>query len=113
MPSEVQKPRQASGREQRITGVNGVLKWHYFTAADVKSYTVTRTAQGQWTLTCALVNADAFKMAQKPLRFVAPFQSGEWRWVVDTISVRDGGACTASLYPPLLPDEKEIKGYGT
>lgn len=89
------------GRERRITGVNGFLKWHYFTASEVRSYTVTRDAQGRWTVRCFLLNPDAFKLAQRPLRFVAPHETGEWRWMVESLAVTDA-ACTATL-GPLLP----------
>ncbi len=100
MPNDGVTPRPAKGREQRIRGVNGFIKWHYFTACEVRSYTATRDAQGRWTLACYIVNADAYKMKQTPLRFVAPFETGEWRWMIETIDVRDS-ACTATLGPQL------------
>ncbi len=93
-------PRPSIGREQRIAGVNGFMKWGYFTAAEVRSYTVIRDMQGRWSLTCYVVNPDAYKMSQKPLRFVAPHEKGEWRWVIESIEVRDS-VCTAKLSQPL------------
>ena len=102
MPEGVEIPtRPARGRGQRIQGVNGFLKWHYYTAAEVKSYTVTRDPQGTWSLSCFVVSPDAYKIAQKPLRFVAPHETGEWRWMVESIEIRDGRV--SAVLGPMLP----------
>jgi hypothetical protein len=47
-----------------------------------------------------VVLADAFKMSQQPLMFVAPTERGEWRWPILSVTVTDG-ALTASLGPPV------------
>lgn len=65
-----------------ITGVVGHIKWHYYTAAAVNGYTVTRSRRGAWALTATVVLADAFKMAQRPLTFVAKHAKGEWRFPI-------------------------------
>jgi hypothetical protein len=48
------------------------------------------------------VLADAFKMAQRPLVFVAKHRKGEWRWPIQLMTLHpDGHRWTATLGPPL------------
>lgn len=82
-----------------ITGVVGQIKWHYYTAAAIEGYHVTRTDKDGWSLRATVVLADPFKMAQRPLTFVAPTNKGEWRWPILESSIADG-ALTARLGPP-------------
>lgn len=73
----------------QIRGVVGQIKWAYYTAAGIHGYTVRRDKEtGRWSMTGTVVVSDAFKMAQRPLEFVAPTQKGNWRWAIDTIDVR-------------------------
>lgn len=76
-----------------LTGVVGAIKWHYYTAAAIEGYTVTRSKDGtRWGLTATVVLSDAFKMAQTPLTFVAMHTKkgldgktvvkSEWRWPI-------------------------------
>lgn len=81
-----------------ITGVVGSIKWAYYTAAAINNYTVTRS-DAAWTLSATVVLSDAFKLSQRPLRFVAPHAHGEWAWPILTIQLADG-ALTATLGPP-------------
>ena len=81
-----------------IRGVVGLIRWAYYTAAAVNGYTVTQTTQG-WRLQATVVNADAFKMAQRPLLFVAPHQRGEWRWPILSLERRPDGTVSAQLGP--------------
>jgi len=81
-----------------ITGVVGSVTWGYYTAAAIHNYTVTRR-DASWTLTATVVLSDAFKLSQRPLRFVAPHAHGEWAWPIDTLTIADG-ALTATLGPP-------------
>jgi hypothetical protein len=84
-----------------ISGVVGLIKWHYYTAAAIHGYTVTRSKDGAWALSATVVLSDAFKLAQTPLTFVAPYAKGEWRWPITALSVnRDTHAITAKLGPP-------------
>ena len=46
-----------------------------------------------------MVAADAFKLAQRPLMFVAPHANGEWRWAIESVQIT-GGTLTARLLPP-------------
>lgn len=82
-----------------LTGIVGHVKWHYYTAAAINGYTVRCSAQRQWTLTATVVLSDAFKMAQRPLTFVAKHAKGEWRWPVQTHELNNG-RLTARLGSP-------------
>jgi hypothetical protein len=82
-----------------ITGVIGTINWHYYTAAAIHGYTVTRAETGEWSLTATVVLSDAFKLSQRPLTFVAPHDKGEWRWPIQALQLTEG-ALRASLGPP-------------
>lgn len=83
-----------------IRGHVAVIKWSYYNAAAVEGYAVVRDDGGVWTATGAIVPgaADAYKLAQRPLYFVAPHKGGAWRWVIDSLTV-DRGRFTARLGP--------------
>jgi hypothetical protein len=86
-----------------MTGVVGQIKWAYYVAAAINGYTVTRNGRGAdatWALTGTVVMADSFKMSQRPLRFVAPHDKGEWVWPITTLDVQNG-QLTAQLGPPI------------
>lgn len=94
-----------------ITGVNGLIKWSYYTAARIEGYAVYRDKDGHWSMTATLVLSDAFKMRQRPLIFVAPYvrescasclkviqvcacrepqrvqTPGEWRWPIESLEM--------------------------
>jgi hypothetical protein len=57
-----------------IRGVNGSIHWAYYVCARIDGYRVRRTKQGQWSLVARVLpgSADAYKMSQRPLIFVAP-----------------------------------------
>lgn len=92
-----------------ITGVVGSIRWGYYTAAGIHGYRVARSKDGVWSLTATVVLADAFKMAQTPLTFVAlRTKKGldgtcvvktEWRWAILSCE-RTEHALTARLGPP-------------
>jgi len=73
---------------QTIRGRVAAVKWAYYTAAAVEGYTVTHDKIAGWTVAGALVPGavDAFKLAQRPLFFVAPFKRGAWRWEIRTFT---------------------------
>lgn len=89
-----------------ITGVVGRIKWGYYIAADVNGYTVTRSQDQVWNVRGVVVNADAYKMAQRPLMFVAPHNQGDWRWPIQDIQIV-AGTLTARLGSP-LPDQGAV-----
>jgi len=94
-----------------ITGVNGLIKWSYYTAAKIEGYAVFRDKDGHWSMTATLVLSDPFKLRQRPLLFVAPYvretctacgkvrqvcvcrepqvvhTAGEWRWPITSLEM--------------------------
>jgi hypothetical protein len=85
-----------------IEGVVAAVKWQYYTAAAINGYRVARTKDGRWSASGIVVLADAFKMAQRPLVFVAKHKNGEWRWPIQSMAIGpDGHRWTAALGPPL------------
>ena len=90
-----------------LTGVVGAVKWHHYTAAAINNYTVSpmNKARTSWSLTATVVLADAFKMAQADLTFVAKHAKGEWEFPIVAFPRRpDGqyqGLFTATLGAPL------------
>ena len=84
-----------------IRGRVAAVKWAYFNAAAVEGYAVTRDARKAWTATGTFIPGlvDAYKLAQRPLFFVAPFKGGAWRWEIKSIALHDGGQFTADLGP--------------
>lgn len=97
-----------------IKGVLGHIKWHYQIAAEIRGYTVSRSLDKRWSLRATVVSADAYKLDQRPLAFVAPIKNrvwdaassqwvegdeGEWRWPVESLQV-DGSTVVAQLGAP-------------
>lgn len=85
-----------------LTGPIGRIEWGYYVAADVHGYTVTRHRETrQWSLTGIVGTSDAFKLSQRPLTFVAPYnnEAGKWTWPIRSITITDR-AVRAELDPP-------------
>lgn len=82
-----------------LTGVVGHVMWHYYVAGAINGYTVARAKDGKWSLTATVVLSDAFKMAQRPLTFVAKHAKGEWRWPILSLQLANGAQLTAQLGP--------------
>jgi hypothetical protein len=80
-----------------IAGVVGQIKWAYYMAGAINGYRVERHGRA-WSLTGTLVMSDAFKLAQRPLVFIAPHQYGEWRWPITTLEIH-GDQVVAALGP--------------
>jgi len=74
-----------------LRGNNGVIKWFYYAAADVREFTVLydKTA-GAWTLRGIVQAADAFKLKQTPLVFVAALRGDVLRWPVLGFELTNG-----------------------
>lgn len=81
-----------------IRGVVGSIKWGYYTAAAINGYKVTRKDKS-WYLRGNVVDADAFKMSQRPLLFVAPTDKGDWVWPIEAFDIQNG-KLTARLRAP-------------
>lgn len=85
-----------------ISGVVASIRWAYYTAAAVNGYTVTRDPVTKaWSVTGTIVLADAFKLTQRPLKFVAPHARGEWVWPIDSPVPRVAGPFMAKLGNPI------------
>ena len=82
-----------------IRGVVGQILWHHYPAAAINGYLVTRTNQ-RWALRGTVVLSDAFKLAQRPLVFVAPHNKGAWRWPIESLQLSENGTLTATLGQP-------------
>lgn len=85
-----------------LTGVNGRIDWHYYTAAGIHGYKVTPPPKGgkpEWTLVADVVLSDAFKMSQRPLTFIAKHAKGEWKFPVISF-VLQGHKLRAQLGAP-------------
>jgi hypothetical protein len=84
-----------------LSGVVGHIKWGHYTAAAINGYTVTprNKARTEWSLVATVVLADAFKMAQSPLVFVAKHAKGEWRFPIRRFD-RNEYRLTATLGAP-------------
>lgn len=81
-----------------VSGVQGSLKWSYHEAGTLGAWTVT-TAAGVRTLSATLVSSDAFRVSQRPLRFVASHANGAWVWPIQELQI-SGAQLTAVLGPP-------------
>jgi len=87
-----------------IRGTVGQIRWAYYVAAGVEGYTAMRRQKPRpgvrdtWTLSARIVGADAFKMAQRPLLFVAPFDRGRWLWPIEEFRM-EGDRLIARLGP--------------
>lgn len=94
-----------------IKGGAASIKWAYFTAAAVHGYLVTHDKDARvWSVTGTLVPGlvDAFKLAQRPLFFVAPLKRGAWRWEIQTLTRLDGGRFVATLGPMTMDDHNGL-----
>lgn len=90
-----------------ITGVVASLKWGYLPAAALTGWTLTKTADG-WSLVAAVVSADAFRLSQQPLVFVAPHQDGAWRWPIVALQIT-GASLSATLGPKECTDAVPVR----
>lgn len=86
-----------------ITGANGVLQWGYHRAAQVPQWSVIRE-EGQWTLSGTVESVDAFRVTQRPLKFVTP---NNWRWPIVELQMT-GASLTAVLGP-----KEKVNGENT
>jgi hypothetical protein len=85
-----------------LSGAVGHIKWGHYTAAALTVYTATPSnpARTEWTVRATVVLDDAFKMAQRPLVFVAKHAKGEWRFPIRSVARDEAGALMASCGEP-------------
>jgi hypothetical protein len=84
-----------------LRGTVGAVKWHYYTAAAINGYEITRSEAGTHRLTATVVLNDAFKLSQRPLTFEAPHKHGVWKWPIVGFTIAESGQLTATLGPPV------------
>lgn len=67
-----------------IEGVVAEIRWSFYRAAAINGYRLTwdRVAR-RWSLAATVVLADAFKIAQRPLVFVALVRGAAWEFEID------------------------------
>ena len=84
-----------------LRGLRGAIRWQYYTAAAVVDFAVTYDqTRRAWALRGGIIAPDAYKLAQRPLTFLAPTKGGgALRWPVVDLIVRDG-RIAATLGPP-------------
>lgn len=82
-----------------LRGGTASIVWGYRTAAVLSSWSMTRTAGANWSLSATIARADPFNLRRRPLLFTAP--GLKVAWGVETITV---GA--RSLVATLAPPEK-------
>ena len=83
----------------RARGEGGEIRWRYFPAAAVASWEISAADAGSSLLVAALRDADTYRLAQQPLRFVVDRPQGHrWAWPIATLTV-DGLRVTATLGP--------------
>lgn len=92
-----------------IRGRVAAVKWSYYTAAAIEGYSVIRKPKPSrdWSLSGNLVpgRIDDYKLAQRPLYFVAPFKGGAWRWEIKTWRRDETGRLQAELGPMSIEDK--------
>lgn len=65
-----------------VTGQRGEIRWGYYTAAVLTSWTVTGDA-----LTATVGSFDSVRVSQHPLMLIVPRPSGEWRWELSELQI--------------------------
>lgn len=89
-----------------VSGVVASIRWGQFPAAAINGYTITpkNKARTEWELRATVILADAFKMSQSGLVFVAKHKRGEWRFPIVSLTPRERGQyqgpISARLGPP-------------
>jgi hypothetical protein len=81
-----------------MRGAEAAVVWGYHTAAVCKSWTVHRTANGQWTVRADVTRADPFKLRQRDLKFTVPRVGGWFCWPIVGVSV-NANVLAATLGP--------------
>lgn len=78
----------------RVKGAAAELRWGYHRAATLGAWSVGGTP-GAWTFTATVVEADTFRVSQRPLKVVTP---NGWHWPVFTLQMT-GTSLTAVVGP--------------
>jgi hypothetical protein len=91
------------GLFRRVTVRDGArearISWGYYTAAALRTWAVSKSEGGQWSLSAGVDRCDPFKLKQAPLLLTVPRPGGFFCFPVQSITVgRD--RLTARLGPP-------------
>jgi len=70
-----------------MRGGEAAIVWGYHTAAVCRSWTVHRTANGEWTVRADVTRADPFQLRQRDLKFAAPRNGGWYCWPIVAVSL--------------------------
>ena len=79
-----------------LSGVEGAVRWGYHSAAILGAWSISRTETAAVVLTATVAQADAFRLSQRPIVFVAHHAKGTWRWPIASLQVT-GASLTAVL----------------
>jgi hypothetical protein len=75
------------------------IAWGYYTAAALRSWAISKTEGGQWSLSAGIDRCDPFKLQQTPLLLTVPRPGGYFCFPIQSIALgRD--RLTAKLGPP-------------
>lgn len=84
-----------------IRGTKAAVRWAYYTAAAIEGYSVRPTGRGTWALRATVVQADGYRLRQRPLTFAALLDRDRvWLWPVLDFDLTDT-RLTAQLGPPV------------
>jgi len=89
-----------------VKGTAAQIRWAYYVAAGVEGFTLLQHppppkqpfAKTKWSLSARLVGSDKFKMAQRPLLFVAVVREKRWLFQIEEFRIA-GDHLTATLGP--------------
>lgn len=82
--------------EHAITGAVATVRWSYYDAATIEGFTITRVPgdAAAWAVVGRVVQANAYNLAQRPLRFVVPIvwqgRPLDWDWPVRVCAIESG-----------------------
>lgn len=80
-----------------IRGLVGEIRHSWHLACELRDWTVVQD-ETQRSLTATFVRPDIYRLAQRPLMFVAPHAKGAYRWPILELEM-SGAAVTARLGP--------------
>ena len=89
-----------------VRGQAAQIRWAYYVAAGVEGFTLMQQStptprpgmRPKWSVTARIVGADKFKMAQRPLLFVAVVREKRWLFQIEDFRIVED-RLTATLGP--------------
>ena len=80
------------------TGTEAVVRWGYHQAAQLRDWTVSKDEHGQLRLSAAVVQANTFRLSQRPLVLAVTRPTGALVWPV--IELQNEGASLCAVLGP-------------